>query len=253
MIRAIPSSLVGAVLGLALTGCHHAIPPIHDPPRSVAVTTGGPSGSVVYLAWVEAGVIVIDMGWWDADGAIRDGLSTLGANSSDVLAVFLTHAHRDHVGGWRTLRHAPFWMGVEEIDRFHGIRPYAGSIPRLAAWVKPPERPAPAEVDARGFSADTMFVFGSDTVRAFSVPGHTMGSTAYLFRGILFVGDAVTHSHFTGYGPARRIHSDDPDRARASLEALWPRVASHRPRVACTAHGWCGLFGPEFIDDVGPD
>lgn len=40
------------------------------------------------------------------------------------------------------------------------------------------------------FSKDTVFVFGRDTLHAFLVAGHTAGSTAYLFRGVLFVGDA---------------------------------------------------------------
>jgi glyoxylase-like metal-dependent hydrolase (beta-lactamase superfamily II) len=83
-----------------------------------------------------------------------------------------------------------------------------------------------------------VFAVGADTVRAYVVPGHTAGSAAYLFRGVLFVGDAVTHTRAGGFAPARRGYSDDR-RAAAALApaapgARAPRV--HRARALRRVH-----------------
>jgi glyoxylase-like metal-dependent hydrolase (beta-lactamase superfamily II) len=110
-------------------------------------------------------------------------------------------------------------------------------------------------VTVHAFAADTTFVLGAgtgrpDTLRAYVVPGHTVGSAVYLFRGVLFLGDAATHTRRGGFAPARRGYSDDPRAAAASLAALWPRLPAGAVRVACTAHARCAAFTPAFLADV---
>ena len=85
-------------------------------------------------------------------------------------------------------------------------------------------------------------VIGKDTLRAYSVPGHTAGSTAYLFRQTLFLGDAVTHSTLGGFGPAKRGFTADRSTAIASLERLWERIPAGAVRYACTAHADCAPY-----------
>ena len=93
---------------------------------------------------------------------------------------------------------------------------------------------------------DTAFVLGSDTLHAYLVPGHTPGSTVYLFRGVLFVGDAMTFSHWGGFGPAKRGFTDDRPLAVRSLTALWARLPAGAARYICTAHARCTAFTPDF-------
>ncbi|MDQ3389200.1 MAG: hypothetical protein M3483_06825, partial [Gemmatimonadota bacterium] len=96
-------------------------------------------------------------------------------------------------------------------------------------------------------SSDTLFTFGSDTVYAFLVPGHTNGSAAYLFRGVLFVGDALSYSTSRGLKEASTVFSADLVQSRASIISLWERVQRYDVKSVCTAHAKCTEF-TERID-----
>jgi hypothetical protein len=67
----------------------------------------------------------------------------------------------------------------------------------------------------------------------------------YLFRGVLFVGDAMTFSHWRGFGPAKRGFTDDRSLAVRSLAALWARLPAGAVRYVCTAHAHCAAFTPD--------
>lgn len=206
---------------------------------------------MVYLARVPGGIVAVDLGWYGADGAVRRALRALGSSPAGVTDVFLTHSHRDHVGAWRLLRASRVHVAAAELPALTGARRHAGWIPRLAERLKPSALPRAGELDARPFAQDTAFAFGADTLRAFLVPGHTAGSAAYLFRGVLFVGDAVTHTRRGGFAPARRGYSDDAAEAARSLSALWARLPPGAVRHVCTAHARCSAFTADFLADVG--
>lgn len=56
---------------------------------------------------------------------------------------------------------------------------------------------------------------------------HTAGSAAYLFRGILFTGDALARTALDGFTSALPAYSDDAPRGAASLATLLDRVAPY--------------------------
>jgi glyoxylase-like metal-dependent hydrolase (beta-lactamase superfamily II) len=234
--------LLSLVLAL---GCTARSGPLHDPPRAVAVLTD-PSGSMIYLARVESGVIALDLGWVAAGTGLRRGLAEQDADPDDVDAVCLTHSHLDHVAGWPLVRGASFHLAASEVPRFLGSEHHRGWVPRLASLL-PENLPEAGEIAIEPFASDTTFTLGADTLRAFLVPGHTAGSAAYLFRGILFVGDAMSWKPF-GLRSPMRIHSDDTAEGRRSLESLWRRVEPFDVRWVCTAHARCIEFTPELID-----
>lgn len=91
---------------------------------------------------------------------------------------------------------------------------------------------------------------GADTLRALVVAGHTPGSAAYLFRGILFLGDAVTCSRRSGFRAAKRGFSDDTRIAATSLAQLWSRLPAGSVRFVCTAHAHCAPIDERFVSDV---
>lgn len=239
-----------ALLLLAAGCAVHPPPQLDAPPRSAVVVSGGTSHSMAYLARVQGGVIVVDLGWWGGEEALDRALRRLGATAEDVRAVFLTHSHRDHIGAWRVVRRSPFHMASAEVELFHGAEEHGGWIPRWAGRLKARDLPRPGELEVRAFSADTTFVFGADTLRAFLVPGHTPGSAAYLFRGHLFVGDAVSRTPWSGFQPARRGYSDDVRRARASLVSLRRRLAAHPVERLCSAHVKCAAATPALWRDL---
>jgi len=243
--------VVLVVAALAGVGCARRIAPLVQPTRSAVALTGGPNTSMVYLARAGDGVIAIDLGWWGSRGAVSDALRELGATPAQVTDVFLTHSHRDHVGAWRLMRRSRFHVSESERSLLFGDREFRGWIPRLAERVKSSGSPGPNDVAVHAFAADTTFVFGLDTLRAFVVPGHTAGSAVYLFRGVLFLGDAATYTPWGGYGPARRNYSDDARTGAASLAALWERLPPTAVKYVCTAHAHCRAYSVGLASSLG--
>jgi glyoxylase-like metal-dependent hydrolase (beta-lactamase superfamily II) len=205
---------------------------------------------MVYVARTDAGVLAVDLGWWGGERAVRSALSDIGASPAGVTDVFLTHSHRDHVGAWRLVRGAEFHLAAGEVAAFAGVARHRGLIPRWAERLKRTDLPRAGEVSVHVFTRDTTFVFGADTLFAYLVPGHTAGSAAYLFRGILFVGDAASTTPWGRFTPARSIYSDSRRRSRTSLRALWTRLPTEQVRYLCTAHAHCAPFTAELRERV---
>lgn len=249
--------------------------------------------SMIYLARTDSGVIVIDLGWSDADDLLLENLGKLRfrldpsepatvkrATVHDIFGVFLTHSHHDHIQGWRTVsqRRGTFrWhedstyrrnIYLAKAERGYLLQKaeFSGPVPKitehLAAWltrakVVRPRRPREGQVKTNTFSKDTCFTLGRDTLYALTVSGHTQGSTAYIFRNVMFVGDALT----TGtplflfpmpswapwnLGRMRRggwVYADDIRQNRASVSKLRDKVGrlprQSRPAVGCIAHALC--------------
>lgn len=224
---------------LFAAGCTRNLRRVDDAPRAVAFPTAFPWASMVYAARTDAGVVVVDLGWNGARGALRENLRRIGATPQDVGHVFLTHSHRDHIGAWREVPHAVFHVPEAEAELFAGDARHGDLPSRAARLVLGDAAPWPGEVAVRPFSRDTAFVFGGDTLRAFVVPGHTPGSAAYLFRGVLFAGDAITFSRLRGFRPPFGIFTHDVPESRESLRELWDRLEPFDVRWVCTAHSKC--------------
>lgn len=244
-------SIVVAGTAPVILGCARSVSPLVRRSASVVALTGGPNTSMVYLARAGERVIAIDLGWWGSRRAVTAALRELDASPERVTDVFLTHSHRDHIGAWRLLRRSRFHLADAERPLLFGDRPHGGWIPRLAERIRPSGLPRPGDLDVDAFSRDTTFVFGRDTLFAFLVPGHTAGSTVYLFRGVLFLGDAATHTPWGGFGPARRGYSDDAAAGAVNLRTLWLRLPRDGVRYVCTAHGHCARYSAAFMKDVG--
>ena len=212
---------------------------IQDPPDAAAATTTGPWASMIYAARTDSGIIVIDLGWTGSEDVLPSVLAQLDATPADVRFVFLTHAHRDHIAAWPLVRHATFVIGAAEVPAFTGAAKYSGWAARMGDELNEYPRPDPGELALLTVVADTGYVLGRDTVFAFPVPGHTAGSVAYLFRGILFGGDAINWRPGAGFQGARPEFSDSIEQNRESLRNLWQRLPLSRTAVMCSAHGKC--------------
>lgn len=243
--RVVASVASLALLSAAIAGCTSAgvragVRTLEADATQRVATTNGANASLLVARRTDAGVVVVDLGWRGAERALTDALSRLGARPRDVVAVLLTHSHRDHVGAWRVVAHAPFYVGAGEGARLTGRDPHRGWIPRLADRLRRPVLPAPGTLVVHELRGDTALTFGRDTVRAFALPGHTAGSVAWLLGDVLLLGDGASHRPTDGrLGPARRGFSDDAMLARRSLRRLRAAVSPYRVRALCTAHARC--------------
>lgn len=240
LVGSLSHLLVLASIAQSAVACTRGLESIQDPPHAVAVTTSGAWASMIYMARTDSGLIAIDLGWTGAEAALERGTRRLNGKPADVRFAFITHAHRDHIGGWPSVRDARFVLGLAELPYFIGSAQYLGLVPSSAERLSVTERPKNGDVSVIGVSRDTVFALGSDTLWAYPIPGHTPGSMAYLFRGILFGGDAVNYRPFSGFQGARPEMSDDPAQSRASLTALLQRIDSARVKYICSAHAKCG-------------
>ncbi len=235
---ALASALASA---LTLAACTHNIDLVPPPPRAAVTTTAGPWASMIFAARTDSGVLLIDLGWGRAAHGVRTVLRDIGAQPEDVRWAFITHAHRDHIAGWSTVPQATFVLGRDDVPLFTGTASFRARVPRVADNVLGLGLPVGAAIGVLAVGRDTTFALGTDTLRAFVVPGHTPGSMAYLFRETLFVGDAANRSLVGDFRGALTIYSDSVEQSRESMRSLFTRLdAAGVPwKTLCTAHGKC--------------
>jgi len=164
------------------------------------------------------------------EGALEDGLAAQGLTPSDVTHVPLTHAHGDHVGGLGLFEHAE-------------VLALAGEQPNLD------EHAEGRRID-RTIVDSEVLTFCEHEVRVFSVPGHTLGSVAFLVGGALVLGDNAVLTGDGTLAPIRERNSDDPARVVTSLMALEDRLVVDELEVRwlVPAHS-VGVEGRQALED----
>ncbi|MFJ4679318.1 MBL fold metallo-hydrolase [Kitasatospora sp. NPDC088783] len=213
-----------------------------------------------YLVHHPDGLVLVDAGLPAHLGQLREHLARLGRTPADIRAVLLTHAHPDHTGLAHPLRRAGADVRIHQRDAAilhdgprsalrhaapeRSVLPYLLRRPAATATVLHLARKgaftARAVPDVRTFADDQRMEDVPGAPRTVALPGHTPGSTAYLFpdRGLLFTGDAlVTHDGLTGRtGPGLvcRGFTHDGAAALAALDRIAELTAT---TVLLPGHG----------------
>jgi glyoxylase-like metal-dependent hydrolase (beta-lactamase superfamily II) len=151
------------------------------PPRVICLTNGVYQENCFLLADPETGeAVLIDPGE-EAELFLR----RIESEQLALKAIWLTHAHLDHILGVKAVVErtgVPVYLHPDDRQLYDGVA-------HQGAWlgVQVDQPPPPNHEIAHG---DTLTVGGLDfEVR--HVPGHSPGSVAILGHGIAFVGDAV--------------------------------------------------------------
>jgi glyoxylase-like metal-dependent hydrolase (beta-lactamase superfamily II) len=181
-----------------------------------------------HLLETSAGPVLFDACW--RGGELTARLRERGHAPDDVVAVFVTHGHADHVGGLELLKNARV-LALE------------AEQPTLTEHAK-----AFGEIDQVLADGEVVTV-GDKSVRVFAVPGHTPGSAAYLVDGALIVGDNGLITGKGAFAPVPEDRSDDPAQLIRSVVALAERLTAegHVVQWLVPAHSG-GVEGREALD-----
>jgi glyoxylase-like metal-dependent hydrolase (beta-lactamase superfamily II) len=211
----------------------------------------------LYAARVAPGphVIVFDAGLDPQGHPIDVLLSALGASRDDVTDVFLTHGHPDHVAGIAVLPKARVHLGAADVPlAAQQIQPDALMPMVFGKLVGNP--PVTANTPLTGAATFPVGANGDATkvVKAFPVPGHTPGSFAYLYDGVLVVGDIMQLKQGR-LDTTMRLADPHPEQNKASIISLKQQLANENVDVVCTAHGNNGGCTPKglgktLLDDL---
>jgi glyoxylase-like metal-dependent hydrolase (beta-lactamase superfamily II) len=183
---ALLSALLFVLAGVSLrSNRHHATIPVAETPRIFSIRN---FLSDVYAARVGGRVIIFDAGMDPDARALQLLVDSLGADLDAVSDIFLTHGHFDHVAAAARCPKARVHIGAPDADLLaHRVSP-AGVAPWLFGMVL--SVPA-VEATHRIVGSELIDVGANESVLAVPLPGHTPGSYAYLFDGVLFTGDAL--------------------------------------------------------------
>ncbi len=213
-------------------------------PNLMAVSA---AGIYVYAARVGSKVILFDTGADPAGSTIDTALGALRAGRGDVSDIFLTHGHGDHTAGAAGLSGARVHIGQGDVALAEGKAPPDSLVARIMAKALA----APPVSVSNPMSGVVVADLGEGkSVKALPMPGHTPGSYAFFYDGVLFAGDTILLKQGRlDRGPS--FFDGNSDEAKSSILSLKQQLTGADVSVVCTGHGGCtpvGL-GRSMLDD----
>jgi len=165
-------------------------------------------------------------------GHIQDRLKALGVKPESIEAVFITHCHGDHTGGLltpdgqRAFPNAVIRLAREEDAYWSSADNLPEARKPMAAQVKAIFAPYRAAGKYQPFAQGEAPFEG---VQGIPVPGHTPGSTIYVFGGATpfwAVGDIVHFGAVQFQHPEASVGFDwDGEKAKDQRARIWARAA----------------------------
>ncbi len=196
--------------------------------------------AAVYLVPItDHELALVDCGLDPEAAAVRAELARRHLDAQAVTQIFLTHAHRDHLGGCTAFPRAALNLMAAEVPLLNGepkrLSPFQRVLADRAAGLQP----------ARALSDGELVSLGALEVRAYLIPGHTDGSAAYLINGELYLGDSAGATPEGTVHPAVWVFSVDQAENQHSLATLAARARDEGWPLQQIAFGHTAPLAPE--------
>jgi glyoxylase-like metal-dependent hydrolase (beta-lactamase superfamily II) len=219
-------------------------------PEQVKPNVVAVSSISVYAYAARAGdkVLLFDAGADPFGKPIDAALAALQASRVNVSDVFITHGHGDHIAGAGGYPGAKIRIGAGDLALAEGKVPPDTLVGKLLA--KGLSFPNVAATDPLTGAA-TIDVGGDKKVKAFPNAGHTPGSYAFLYDGVLFVGDAMVFKQGR-LDPPTKLLDGNPAASKTAIRELNKTLEKEEFDTVCTGHGGCtpkGL-GRNLLSDL---
>jgi glyoxylase-like metal-dependent hydrolase (beta-lactamase superfamily II) len=208
------------------------------------------AGMYLYAARTGSKVVLFDTGGDPGAHPVDAALAALGAGRGDVSDLFLTHGHDDHTAGAAALAGVKVHLGAGDVALAEGKAPPNATATKVMHKVLA----APAvtvSTPIAGTGIQTIDVADGKQVKAIPMPGHTPGSYAFLYDGVLFVGDAMVFKQGR-LDRAPAFLDSDKEAAGRAIASLKQQLGDTELESICTGHGGCtpkGL-GKNLLDDL---
>ncbi len=168
---------------------------------------------VSFLDLGDGHVALIDCGG-DKDGkALLAELSRRKLGPEDVSAVLITHGHGDHFAACWLFPKAELLALAPDVPLVEGREAPKSLVGRMMGakqtGLKVTRVIEPGEM-----------TLGKKKIRVFAIPGHTSGSAAYLFEGVLFLGDSAGVLKSGELSETPSVFSDDAEAIRGSIRKM---------------------------------
>lgn len=217
--------MASAFMGLA------AVSPVTELPNGViGIADGYVQAFIVPLG--EGNAALIDCGNDPEAKILKAKLAELKLT---VKTIFVTHGHRDHVGGCKSFPDAEMLALEAERGLAEGAVAAKGPLTKMAK-----NDPSQMHKVTRGLADGETVELGATKVQVFAIPGHTAGSTAYLVDEVLFLGDAVAGQSDGKVRNAPWMFTDDQDQCRASVQGLAKKLKDSGASVKSLAFAHSG-------------
>lgn len=216
-------AVVAGITVYAMFGGLQALPDRQEI-NGVTLVSDGVSG-VAILPAESRNVVLIDAGMDETGAAIKAELERQGRTPEAVTTIFVTHGHADHLGAIKAFPNATVMALAEEVAFIAGTvranSPLGRVIPVQATGIRV----------GRPLKDGDVIPIGDEQLKVYAVPGHTQGSAAYLFRGLLFLGDMGDVTSDGEMTDGHWLFSDDMDQSHESLRRLAARLTADGERV----------------------
>ena len=130
----------------------------------------------VHLIRTDAGLILLDAGYYCTKHLLLESIFRLGFDPADVRWILLTHAHSDHYGA------------ANEFRNLYGTKVALSAVDAKSMREKPFRAigsfghvPMNLPVIDRELEDGEIFEFGGKKIRCVLTPGHTLGTMSFFF------------------------------------------------------------------------